>query len=96
MSKIPNESYILCQNIEKAPCIMDKLVTYSDIQTSSFFEVYEVNNEFMKIGKAKEVAEFLNIQLTRKNKTILENSFCTVNSLLSSNSTPIYTELYAA
>ena len=44
------------------------------IEVGSFFEIYEVNNEEMKIGKAKEVAEFLNIQLTRKNKTILENS----------------------
>ncbi|MRJ01814.1 MAG: DNA mismatch repair protein [Epsilonproteobacteria bacterium] len=44
------------------------------MEVGSFFEVYEVNNEEMKIGKAKEVAELLNIQLTRKNKTILENS----------------------
>ena len=44
------------------------------IEVGSFFEVYEVNNEELKIGKAKEVAEFLNIQLTRKNKSILENS----------------------
>ena len=44
------------------------------IEVGSFFEVYEVNNDTMKIGKAKEVAEFLNIQLTRKNKTILDNS----------------------
>ena len=38
----------------------------------TFFEVYEVNNEEEKIGKAKEIAELLNIQLTRKNKSILE------------------------
>ncbi len=44
------------------------------IEVGNFFEVYEVNNEELKIGKAKEIAEFLNIQLTRKNKTILENS----------------------
>ncbi len=44
------------------------------MEVGSFFEVYEVNNDQLKIGKAKEVAEFLNIQLTRKNKTILENS----------------------
>ena len=44
------------------------------IEVGSFFEVYEVNNEELKIGKAKEIAEFLNIQLTRKNKSILENS----------------------
>jgi len=44
------------------------------MEVGTFFEVYEVNNDEMKIGKAKEVAELLNIQLTRKNKTILENS----------------------
>ena len=44
------------------------------IEIGSFFEVYEVNNETLKVGKAKEIAELLNIQLTRKNKSILENS----------------------
>jgi DNA mismatch repair protein MutS len=44
------------------------------MEIGSFFELYEVNNDEMKIGKAKEIAEFLNIQLTRKNKAILENS----------------------
>jgi len=44
------------------------------IEIGSFFELYEVNNDEMKIGKAKEIAELLNIQLTRKNKAILENS----------------------
>jgi len=44
------------------------------IEIGTFFEVYEVNNEKDKIGKAKEIAELLNIQLTRKNKNILENS----------------------
>ncbi len=44
------------------------------MEVGSFFEVYEVNNDSLKIGKAKEIAEFLNIQLTRKNKSILENS----------------------
>ena len=44
------------------------------MEVGSFFEVYEVNNDELKIGKAKEIAEFLNIQLTRKNKSILENS----------------------
>jgi DNA mismatch repair protein MutS len=44
------------------------------IEIGTFFEVYEVNNDEMKVGKAKEIAELLNIQLTRKNKTILENS----------------------
>jgi DNA mismatch repair protein MutS len=44
------------------------------MEIGSFFELYEVNNEQMRVGKAKEVAELLNIQLTRKNKNILENS----------------------
>jgi DNA mismatch repair protein MutS len=44
------------------------------IEIGSFFEIYEVNNSEMKVGKAKEIAELLNIQLTRKNKNILENS----------------------
>ncbi len=44
------------------------------MEIGTFFEVYEVNNNELKIGKAKEVAELLNIQLTRKNKNILENS----------------------
>ena len=44
------------------------------MEIGTFFEVYEVNNDEMKVGKAKEIAELLNIQLTRKNKAILENS----------------------
>ena len=44
------------------------------MEIGTFFEVYEVNNDKLKIGKAKEVAELLNIQLTRKSKAILENS----------------------
>ena len=44
------------------------------IEVGTFFETYEVNNEEEQIGKAKEIAELLNIQLTRKNKNILENS----------------------
>ncbi len=36
------------------------------MEIGTFFEVYEVNNEKEKIGKAKEIAELLNIQLTRK------------------------------
>ena len=42
------------------------------MEIGTFFEVYEVNNEKEKIGKAKEIAELLNIQLTRKNTSILE------------------------
>ncbi len=44
------------------------------MEIGTFFEVYEVNNDKLKIGKAKEIAELLNIQLTRKNKAIIENS----------------------
>jgi len=44
------------------------------MEIGTFFEVYEVNNDALKIGKAKEIAELLNIQLTRKSKAVLENS----------------------
>ena len=44
------------------------------IEIGSFFEIYEVNNEELKIGKAKEIAGLLNIQLTKKNKSIPKNS----------------------
>jgi DNA mismatch repair protein MutS len=44
------------------------------MEIGSFFEIYEINNQEQKIGKAKEIAELLNIQLTRKNKSIIENS----------------------
>ncbi len=44
------------------------------MEIGAFYEVYEVNNDSLKIGKAKEIAELLNIQLTRKSKAILENS----------------------
>jgi len=44
------------------------------MEIGTFFEVYEVNNDEEQIGKAKEIAELLNIQLTRKNKNIIENS----------------------
>ncbi|MCK9372425.1 MAG: MutS family DNA mismatch repair protein [Sulfuricurvum sp.] len=70
-SKLLSEVYFELQAACEAKYGPDTLVI---IEVGSFFEVYEVNNEIMKIGKAKEVAEFLNIQLTRKNKTILENS----------------------
>ncbi|WP_373070616.1 HNH endonuclease [Sulfurimonas sp.] len=44
------------------------------MEIGTFFEVYEVNNDDVQIGKAKEIAELLNIQLTKKNKNIVENS----------------------
>ena len=43
------------------------------MEIGSFFEVYEVDNEKTKLGKAKEIAEILNIQLTKKNKSLLGN-----------------------
>ena len=50
----------------------DKAIVLMEI--GSFFEVYGVDNEEHTIGKPKEIAEILNLQLTRKNKTIAENS----------------------
>jgi len=44
------------------------------MEIGTFFEVYEVNNDELQVGKAKEMAELLNIQLTKKNKSIVENS----------------------
>lgn len=44
------------------------------MEVGSFFEVYGVDNDEMRIGKPKEVAHMLNLQLTRKNKSIIENS----------------------
>ena len=44
------------------------------MEIGTFYEVYEVNNDEDQIGKAKEIAELLNIQLTKKNKSIIENS----------------------
>ena len=38
------------------------------MEIGTFFEVYEVNNDEEQIGKAKEIAELLNIQLTKKIK----------------------------
>ncbi|MDP2892890.1 MAG: DNA mismatch repair protein [Sulfurimonas sp.] len=44
------------------------------MEIGTFFEIYEINNDDEQIGKAKEIAELLNIQLTKKNKSIIENS----------------------
>lgn len=40
------------------------------MEIGTFFEVYEVNNDELQIGKAKEIAELLNIQLTKKTKIL--------------------------
>ena len=45
------------------------------MEIGTFFEVYEVNNDEEQIGKAKEIAELLNIQLTKKNKNIVEENY---------------------
>jgi len=42
-------------------------------QNGMFFETYGVDNEKEKIGLVKEVSDMLNIQLTRRNKAILDN-----------------------
>ncbi len=44
------------------------------MEVGSFFEVYGIENSEVKIGKSKEIAEILNLQLTRRNKSIQENS----------------------
>ncbi|HLD21420.1 MAG TPA: DNA mismatch repair protein [Patescibacteria group bacterium] len=44
------------------------------IEVGSFFEIYGVDNEKEQWGKPKKVAEILNLQLTKRNKTIPENS----------------------
>ena len=44
------------------------------MQVGSFFEFYGVNNNIEKIGDPQKVTELLNIQLTRRNKSILENN----------------------
>jgi len=44
------------------------------MQVGTFFEFYGVNNEKEKIGDAQTVTELLNIQLSRRNKSILENN----------------------
>ncbi|PIR74447.1 MAG: DNA mismatch repair protein [Candidatus Magasanikbacteria bacterium CG10_big_fil_rev_8_21_14_0_10_47_10] len=44
------------------------------MEVGSFWEIYSVDNEIMVIGKTKEIAEILNLQMTRRSKAILENS----------------------
>ncbi|PIR76310.1 MAG: DNA mismatch repair protein [Candidatus Magasanikbacteria bacterium CG10_big_fil_rev_8_21_14_0_10_42_10] len=43
------------------------------MEVGSFFEIYGIDNDEEKIGKPKEIGDLLNLQLTRKNKTIPEN-----------------------
>jgi DNA mismatch repair protein MutS len=69
--KLLSEIYFDLQRHFESKYGKDALVL---MEIGTFFEVYEVNNDTLKIGKAKEIAELLNIQLTRKSKAILENS----------------------
>ena len=50
------------------------------MQVGMFFEMYGVNNQTEKIGDLQTITELLNIQLSRRNKAILENS--RTNSLM--------------
>ena len=70
-NKLLTQSYFELQQLFEKKYGKDSVVF---IEIGSFFEVYEINNEKEQIGKAKEIAELLNIQLTKKNKSIVENS----------------------
>jgi len=65
------EVYLKLQNIYEQQYGSDTVVV---MEVGSFFEVYGVDNETEKIGKPKEIGDLLNIQLTRKNKSIAENN----------------------
>ena len=69
--KLLTQTYFELQEYFEAKYGHDTVVF---MEIGTFFEVYEVNNDEMQIGKAKEIAELLNIQLTKKNKNIIENS----------------------
>ena len=44
------------------------------MEVGSFFEIYGVDNEEHQLGRAQEIADLLDIQLSRKNKSIVRNS----------------------
>ena len=44
------------------------------MEVGHFFEFYGIDNEEEKLGNVQEVSELLNIQMTRRNRSILENS----------------------
>jgi DNA mismatch repair protein MutS len=69
--KLLTQSYFELQSYFEDKYGRDSVVF---MEIGTFFEVYEVNNDDVQIGKAKEMAELLNIQLTKKNKNIIENS----------------------
>ncbi|WP_418187237.1 hypothetical protein ACNSOP_06525 [Aliarcobacter lanthieri] len=64
------EMYFRIQEYYEEKYGIDTIVLF---ELGTFFEIYEVDNDEMQIGKAKEISELLNIQLTRKSKTILTN-----------------------
>ncbi|QOP41640.1 MutS-related protein [Sulfurimonas marina] len=70
-NKLLTQTYFELQELFEEKYGRDTVVF---MEIGTFFEVYEVNNDEMQIGKAKEIAELLNIQLTKKNKNIVENS----------------------
>ncbi len=63
--------YLQLQELFEAKYGTDTVVL---MEIGSFFEIYGVDNATKQIGKPKEIAEILNIQLTRKNKNIQENN----------------------
>ena len=69
--KLLTETYFDLQRHFEAKYGSDTVIF---MEIGTFFEVYEVNNDELQVGKAKEMAELLNIQLTKKNKNIVENS----------------------
>lgn len=44
------------------------------MQNGMFFEMYGIDNELEKVGLVKEIASILNIQWTRRNKSVIENN----------------------
>jgi len=69
--KLLTQSYFELQRFFEEKYGKDTVVF---MEIGTFFEVYEINNDDEQVGKAKEIAELLNIQLTKKNKNIIENS----------------------
>jgi DNA mismatch repair protein MutS len=65
------EQYLDIQQLSEERFGTDTVVI---MEIGSFFEIYGIDNQERCIGKPKEIAELLNLQLTRKNKTIAENS----------------------
>ncbi|MDH4944264.1 DNA mismatch repair protein [Sulfurimonas sp. C5] len=70
-NKLLTQTYFELQQLFEEKYGRDTVVF---MEIGTFFEVYEVNNDESQVGKAKEIAELLNIQLTKKNKNIVENS----------------------